>query len=68
MKYIFHQHIKVLRCPQHKFGRGGTVPTFYPADSFGAVSDSRFAFGTDLKFTKVDDKNMPRYAKICQNK
>ena len=39
MKYIFHQHIKVLGYPQHKFGRWGIVPTFYPADSFGAVSD-----------------------------
>ena len=34
--------------------------------------NGRFAFGTDLKFTKVftkiDDKNMQRYAQICQNK
>ena len=35
-----HQHIKVFRYPQHKFGRWGAVPTLYPADSFGAVSDS----------------------------
>ena len=40
MEYIFHQHIKVLGYPQHKFGRWSTVPTLYPADSFGAVSDS----------------------------
>ena len=37
MEYIFHQHIKVLWYLQHKFGRWGTVPTLYPADSFGAV-------------------------------
>ena len=33
------------------------------------LTNGRFAFGTDLKFTKVftkiDDKNMQRYAKIC---
>ena len=40
MEYIFHQHIKVLWNSQHKFGRWGAVPTLYPADSFGAVSDS----------------------------
>ena len=37
-----------------------------------SIPNGRFAFGTDLKFTKVftkiDDKNMQRYAKICQNK
>ena len=40
MEDIFHQHIKVFRNPQHKLGRWGAVSTFYPADSFGAVSDS----------------------------
>ena len=40
MEDIFHQHIKVHWYSQHKFGRWSTVPTFYPADSFGAVSDS----------------------------
>ena len=40
MEDIFHQHIKVFRNPQHKLGRWGAVPTFYPADSFGAESDS----------------------------
>ena len=40
MEDIFHQHIKVLWYSQHKFGRWGAVPTLYPADSFGAVSDS----------------------------
>ena len=43
------------------------IPNFLPA-----IPNGRFAFGTDLKFTKVftkiDDKNMQRYAKICQNK
>ena len=41
MEYIFHQHIKVFWYPQHKFGRWGAVSTLYPADSFGAVSNSR---------------------------
>ena len=40
MEDIFHQHIKVFRNPQHKLGRWGAVSTLYPADSFGAVSDS----------------------------
>ena len=40
MEDIFHQHIKVFRNPQHKLGRWGAVSTFYPADSFCAVSDS----------------------------
>lgn len=40
MEDIFYQHIKVFWYPEHKFGRGSTVPTFYPADSFSAVSDS----------------------------
>ena len=37
-----------------------------------SIPNGRFAFGTDLKFTKVftkiDDKNMQRYDKICQKK
>lgn len=40
--------------------------------SYLSFSNDRKAFGTDLKFTKeftkIDDKNMPRYAKICQDK
>lgn len=36
------------------------------------ILNGRVAFVTDLKFTKafnkIDDKNMPRYTKICQNK
>ena len=40
MEDIFHQHIKVFWNPKHKLGGGGAVPTLYPADSFGAVSDS----------------------------
>ena len=40
MEYIFHKNIKVFWNHKHKLGGGGAVPTLYPADSFGAVSDS----------------------------
>lgn len=39
-KYIFNQHIKILRNPEHKFSGRGTFPTLYTPNGFCAVSGS----------------------------